>query len=68
LQVLENDATIFFQRGDANETIAHPEGTELSCAAMLSGHDISTRRIEVTNDYGLVLLAIPFTDAYTSEI
>jgi hypothetical protein len=39
----------------------------LMASAMLSGHDISARRMEITDERGLVLLVIPFTEAYTTE-
>jgi hypothetical protein len=53
---------------EAARVEAIEDARQLMASAMLSGHNISTRRIEITDDYGLVLLAIPFTDAYTTEI
>jgi hypothetical protein len=44
------------------------DARQLMASAMLSGHDISTRRIELTDDDGQLVLVIPFTDAYTAEI
>ena len=44
------------------------DARQLMASAMLSGQDISTRRIDITNDVGEVLLAVLFTDAYSGEI
>jgi hypothetical protein len=54
---------------EAARVEAIEDARQLMASAMLSGRNISTRCIEITNDYGLVLLVImiPFTDAYTGE-
>jgi hypothetical protein len=44
------------------------DARQLMATAMLSGRDISTRRIQITDDHGAVLLVVQFTDAYTIEI
>jgi hypothetical protein len=49
-------------RGEAIE-----DARQLMASAMLAGHDISTRRIEIINDLGVLLMVIPFAEAYTRE-
>jgi hypothetical protein len=44
------------------------DARQLMASAMLAGHDISTRRIDITNNVGFVLLAVLFPDAYSGEI
>jgi hypothetical protein len=44
------------------------DARSLMSAAISDGRDISTRRIEIMNDLGVLLLVIPFAEAYTSEL
>ena len=53
---------------EAARSEAIEDARQLMATAMLSGRDISTRRIEIMNDLGVLLLVIPFAEAYTSEL
>jgi hypothetical protein len=52
---------------EAARVEAIKDARQLMAAAMLAGHDISTRHIEITDGLGQIFLVIPFTDAYASK-
>jgi hypothetical protein len=71
--VIKSSETVHDREGtdlpslEAARAYAIEDARMLMSMAILEGHDISSREIEVTNDDGEVVLILPFREAFTQS-